>query len=60
MNNCECAFQFNFEDDIYCDAYSQAKRKDGLSWAHYPECKPENCLLIHPELLDGATLEMEE
>lgn len=60
MDGCKYEFQFQFEDGVYCGAYSQAKRKDGLSWAHYPECKPENCPLMYPELLDGATLEMEE
>ena len=40
-----------------CKAYSKSKRPDGRHWAHYPECKMENCPLQHPELLNGATLE---
>ena len=59
MDGCKYEFQFQFEDGVCCGAYSQAKRKDSLAWAHYPECKPENCPLIHSELLDGATLKEE-
>jgi hypothetical protein len=43
-----------------CVAYSKSKRKDGFHWAHYPNCKLENCPLLHPELLDDAVLETEE
>jgi hypothetical protein len=45
---------------IHCGAYSVSKRKDGLHWGHYPACKPENCPVIHPELLEGAILERKE
>lgn len=37
-----------------CMLYSKTKRADGLHWAHYPECEPENCPKLHPELLDDA------
>ena len=43
-----------------CDAYSKAKRPDGKHWAHYPECKSENCPLLNPGLLENAQLETEE
>ena len=42
---------------ICCRAYSASKRPDGLHCAHYPDCKEENCPLVHPELLKGAILE---
>lgn len=42
---------------ICCAAYYQSKRKDGLTWMHFPKCKEENCPLRHPELLGNATLE---
>jgi len=64
MENCKYEMPFPdkpppFDGKIHCDAYSESKRKDGLHWAHYPECKEENCPLIHPELLEGAVLEIE-
>lgn len=42
--------------DVCCGAYSVSKRPDGLHWAHYPLCVERNCPIIHPELLEGATL----
>lgn len=42
-----------------CKAYSESKptsENRWRHWAHYPECKEENCPLKHPELLDGRTL----
>ena len=42
-----------------CGAYSKAKRTDGKHWSNYPECTEENCPLLNPELLEGATLESE-
>ena len=37
-------------------AYYESERKDGLFWVHFPFCSEENCPLIHPELLEDATL----
>lgn len=45
-----------------CKAYSESKptsENRWQHWAHYPECKEENCPLKHPELLEGRTLETE-
>jgi len=63
MGNCKYEMLFPkppLDGKIHCDAYSQSKRKDGRHWGHYPECKEENCPLIHPELLGDAVLETEE
>lgn len=37
-----------------CGLYSKAKYEDARVYAHYPECKEENCPLKHPELLKGG------
>ena len=67
MNTCE--YQLAIPPDVtemtgyagtLCKAYSKSKRPDGLHWAHYPECKSENCPLKHPELLKGAILKEEQ
>ena len=47
---------FSHGTAVMCGAYSVSKRPDGLHWAHYPLCVEHNCPLIHPELLEGATL----
>lgn len=49
----------NLNGNKICGAYNKSKRKDGRTWAHYPECQSENCPLQHPELLEDATLEKE-
>lgn len=53
----ECPFVLIFPDEpkIYkgmrlCDLYSHYKI-NGKHWANYPNCKKENCPLLHPELL---------
>jgi hypothetical protein len=48
---------------LCCKAYSESKpssENKWRHWAHYPECKEENCPLKHPELLQGRTLETED
>jgi hypothetical protein len=30
-----------------------------MGYAHYPDCKKENCPIAHPELLGGRKLESE-
>lgn len=47
---------------ICCGAYSESKptkENRWRHWAHYPDCKEENCPLKHPELLEGRILESE-
>lgn len=56
MNDCTYTFEIPGTGKC-CMAYSKSKRKDGLHWANYPECKRENCPLVSPELLKGAILE---
>lgn len=34
-----------------CCAYSKISNKRGLHIAHFPECKYENCPILHPELM---------
>ena len=63
MNSCKYELRFpnlQFDKQTHCGAYSKSQRKDGFHWAHYPECKPENCPLLHPELLGDAILKKEE
>lgn len=48
---------------VCCKAYSESKptsENTWRHWAHYPDCTEENCPLMHPELLKGRKLEMEE
>ena len=62
MNNCKYEWEWPkppHDGKVHCNAYSHSKRKDGRHWAHFPECKEENCPLIHPELLGDAVLETE-
>jgi len=54
-----CKYTLYHPNGHLCGAYNKSKRKDGKLWAHYPECKLENCPLRHPELLEGAILEKE-
>ena len=57
----DCKYTFEIPNiGACCDAYSKSKRKDKKHWAHYPNCVPENCPLLHPELLGDAVLESEE
>ena len=62
MENCKHLMIFPVKTSLYeekhCGFYSKHTIK-GKHWAHYPECKPENCPLIHPELLGDAVLEAE-
>lgn len=46
--------------DVHCNVYSKSERSDGKFWAHFPECKKENCPFEHPELLEGAILKRDE
>lgn len=63
-DECKYAMPGVFENlsHILCNAYSysHAKLPDGSPykfWLHYPPCEDKYCLLRHPELLKGATLE---
>ena len=47
-----------YKGECVCGAYSKSKRPDGKWWAHFPQCNGANCPLKHPELLDGAKLDM--
>lgn len=54
----KCQYTETFPDDhlSHCMAYSRSKRPDGRHWGHYPECSAVDCPLMHPELLENATL----
>lgn len=47
---------------LCCEAYYKSKNAKGkqFAWFHFPFCSDDDCPLKHPELLNGATLEMEE
>ena len=60
-DNIECNYTIDIPFvGICCKAYYKSKRKDGKLWLHFPLCSEENCPLLHPELLEGATLTEEE
>lgn len=50
MDSCEYTISIP-EKGICCNMYSKIKYEDERVYAHYPECKDENCPLKHPELL---------
>ena len=59
MENCEHILHFPkppLDGKNHCGFYSKHTIK-GRHLAHYPECKEENCPLVHPELLGDAVLE---
>lgn len=41
------------ENTILCDYYYHVKRKDGLTWLHFPKCNCDNCPKLKPDLLEG-------
>lgn len=56
-NPAHCRYSFEIPNiGICCGAYGESKRLDGRHWAHYPFCEIENCPLMYPDLLEGATL----
>ena len=56
-DNMDCKYTINIPSvGICCKAYCKSKRKERLFWLHFPSCSEENCPLIHPELLEEATL----
>lgn len=61
----ECPFVLVFPDkpECYkgmrlCDLYSHYKIK-GKHWANYPDCKKDNCPLLHSELLGNLIWDKE-
>lgn len=59
MNKVECNFGEKIEKSRLCMLYSKFKI-DGRHWANYPDCKEENCPLMHPELLGNMICNREK
>ena len=56
--HCKYCTYLTYTGYCHCSAYSKSKHPSGKWWAHFPKCRGTNCPLKHPELLDGAKLDM--
>ena len=57
-DNCEHHFPIP-NIGMCCGYYSKTVDAYGMGYAHYPNCKKENCPFAHPELVAGRKLESE-
>jgi hypothetical protein len=56
----ECEHHFYIpHHGMCCGYYSKTVDAYGMGYAHYPDCKKENCPFAHPELVAGRKLESE-